>query len=304
MVLLMVLAPAAGAVAPIVKVAPYTGTTSTAVTELVGFCGAAGGAVAKWAPTTGNVTGSSTAKAKGCSPWITTYVEAFSEHEVVVAIPFTVGANSLYNASVTFNWNLLSSLVVSAGKCPAATNYGSTGYDYVYCDLYSGWESLLSAQLWDATNNTQVSETYSEYEVENYTDNYTTNSYYHGTGSNSSTQYSCTTSTTYDNPSENEVFACAKTGADVGHASIWTNTSNWHSGFGTNRTLLTTHSYVIVLHVLFYAYAEMFADSSYYTGTTSGYFYFKSPASVTSSVVGTPSSKGWGISSVVITAVV
>jgi hypothetical protein len=303
--IIMALSPAAlaGTVVP-----PYAGTHSTTFSDLYSICGTASGKAAKWAPHTGLITGSAKASANGntCPAYIS-YADDFTEKWTYISIPFSASQASPYNATLTLTYRINDAMAAAGPTgCPAATNY-SSGYDYLDCAVYVSWELYTTVYLWDMTNSSEVSESYSSWSVGNYSETYDDSSCYYGTCATYSNSYVGSSAGDYGYQAPGYDFSTAYlgNGVNAGSFGIWSNTSNWNptSMSGDNMTLNPHHGYVVVLATEYFADSEVYGSSYGYTGTSSFYDYFPVSGSGSASVVGTGTGFGEKLTSVTATAV-
>ncbi|HZY69669.1 MAG TPA: hypothetical protein VFF67_01655 [Thermoplasmata archaeon] len=293
--LLMALSPAAGAITPHVFAAPYRHTavlegTSTASS---GPCKRSDLLIGNhWLPKSGNVTGYALSSASGCapSPFGSQGAAASAADNLEIAFPFNVSRSHGYNLSVnfTYDYTLVAAVSGSVG-CPAAKPVkGQFTYDSCALSVQAG--SLISMQLWDASNKTglfgsndyqQLPQNYS-YES-NYSYCYSGNCYWYNYS------YGCGGTGNFT-PTN-----CAPSGGLArGTHTLWVNTgANCGNAYGANCyswenwTLVPLHHYWVFVTVYFYTSASLYSYGAHHAVL----------ASINGATLG---NKGWSINSVTV----
>ncbi|MCI4369068.1 MAG: hypothetical protein L3K09_05860, partial [Thermoplasmata archaeon] len=162
--------------------------------------------------------------------------------------------------------------------------------------------------LYDVTTNTQVSASYTFWTVENYTDSYDYSYCYYGSCSGAflnSYTGSSAYDATYQGPGYDYSYNYASPGTNTGTVVLWSNTSSWDPTYmtGYNNTLSTSDKYVALTNVYFYAGADLFAYSDYWTGSTGAYFDYNPAGSASAAVNAVPTAGALTVTSITATAV-
>lgn len=285
--------------------APYTGTTGNAQASLQSNCGSAGGHATKWMPTSGKITGSARATARGCPIQFGSGYGAATRTESV-AFPFFLRLAGYYNASVSYKYKLSDAFAESPGSCPTATNY-SGGYDDIQCYWQGSWLMYVSVALFDLTNQSYVGATDGSQEFENYTVSSYDSTCAYGVCSTvvgGSASGSSAYDYSYESPGSDYSLSFVPAGTFSGVGKITTNSTSWDPGTGTgmNYTLSPLHAYEIIVTAFFFAYGDVYGYADSYTGTTYSSGYVDAGGTAGGSVAGT-SGNGVTITSVTLARV-
>jgi hypothetical protein len=157
--LLMVLAPASGAIAhPTVLAAPYKGTIkSPSVSTLVTGCAKAKAPPSTWTPATGIITAGSSASSSICPKSIGPAGGPSNGNAgagVTVTIPLKIARSGTHAVATSFSLILNTSQSVSSAPCPLKNLYPQpiNAVAQSYCEDGIGDIWSVTAQVFDLTN--------------------------------------------------------------------------------------------------------------------------------------------------------